>query len=221
MDVFKICCIGHVYLYYIQIKYRNLKAPLKRLVSIIQNPSTAWSQGIQTGFFFTVACAESYALSLFLFKKFCHTYSQVGRYSLSKQSSGSYLLPLVVHRNTFCRKLETWALFILMFQLVLFFRFADKNSFEYEYGMRWKRLYEMYKEKKLLLESDLIAEMEQLERRLAIARHDHETEMLRRGEYIMFCMFCSISELVLLVGNEVSLIFLKTGGTLGKAGKKK
>lgn len=59
-------------------------------------------------------------------------------------------------------------------------RFADKNSFEYEYGMRWKRLYEMYKEKKMLLESDLLAEMEQLERRLAIVRHEHETEMLRR-----------------------------------------
>ncbi|XP_042220956.1 hrp65 protein-like [Homarus americanus] len=59
-------------------------------------------------------------------------------------------------------------------------RFADRNSFEYEYGIRWKRLYEMYKEKKLLLESDLQAEMEQLERRLAIVRHEHETEKLRR-----------------------------------------
>lgn len=48
--------------------------------------------------------------------------------------------------------------------------------------MRWKRLYEMYKEKKLLLESDLQAEVEQLERRLAIVKHEHETEKLRRGK---------------------------------------
>ncbi|XP_045115494.1 hrp65 protein-like isoform X1 [Portunus trituberculatus] len=59
-------------------------------------------------------------------------------------------------------------------------RFADRDSFEYEYGVRWKRLYEMYKEKKLLLESDLQAEVEQLERRLAIVKHEHETEKLRQ-----------------------------------------
>ncbi|XP_063602928.1 hrp65 protein-like [Penaeus indicus] len=59
-------------------------------------------------------------------------------------------------------------------------RFADRNSFEFEYGMRWKRLYEMYKEKKMLLESDLQAEMEQLEARFALVRHEHETEKLRR-----------------------------------------
>lgn len=60
-------------------------------------------------------------------------------------------------------------------------RFADRDSFEYEYGVRWKRLYEMYKEKKMLLESDLQAEVEQLERRLAIVKHEHETEKLRQG----------------------------------------
>lgn len=60
-------------------------------------------------------------------------------------------------------------------------RFADKSSFEYEYGIRWKRLYEMYKEKKMLLESDLQAEVDQLERRLAIVKHEHETEKLRQG----------------------------------------
>ncbi|KAK8390428.1 hypothetical protein O3P69_010246 [Scylla paramamosain] len=59
-------------------------------------------------------------------------------------------------------------------------RFADRDSFEYEYGVRWKRLYEMYKEKKMLLESDLQAEVEQLERRLAIVKHEHETEKLRQ-----------------------------------------
>merc|ERR1719244_445876 len=59
-------------------------------------------------------------------------------------------------------------------------RFAERNSFEFEYGIRWKRLYEMYKEKKMLLESDLQAEMEQLETRFAMVRHEHETEKLRR-----------------------------------------
>ena len=72
-------------------------------------------------------------------------------------------------------------------------RFADKNSFEYEYGIRWKRLYEMYKEKKLLLESDLQAEVEQLEGQLAIAKHDHETEKLRQGKcWMLVASFLSV-----------------------------
>lgn len=66
-------------------------------------------------------------------------------------------------------------------QLFFLPRFADKSSFEYEYGIRWKRLYEMYKEKKMLLESDLQAEADQLERQLAIVKHEHETEKLRQG----------------------------------------
>lgn len=59
-------------------------------------------------------------------------------------------------------------------------RFAERNSFEYEYGLRWKRLYEMYREKKSLLESDLQAEIEHLEMRMNLVRHEHETEKLRR-----------------------------------------
>ncbi|XP_066959890.1 protein no-on-transient A-like [Macrobrachium rosenbergii] len=59
-------------------------------------------------------------------------------------------------------------------------RFAERNSFEWEYGLRWKRLYEMYREKKALLESDLQAEIEHLEMRMNLVRHEHETEKLRR-----------------------------------------
>lgn len=75
-----------------------------------------------------------------------------------------------------------------MSEYFIIFRFADRNSFEFEYGMRWKRLYEMYKEKKMLLESDLQAEMEQLEARFALVRHEHETEKLRRGKFLVYRM---------------------------------
>ncbi|XP_071529129.1 uncharacterized protein [Panulirus ornatus] len=53
------------------------------------------------------------------------------------------------------------------------------NSFDCDYEMRWKRLFEKYKEKKMLLESDLQSEMEQLERRLAAVRHEYKTEKLK------------------------------------------
>lgn len=59
------------------------------------------------------------------------------------------------------------------------------NSFDFEHEMRWKRLFEKYKEKKLLLESDLQEEMEQLERRLAAVRHEYKTEKLKMGEYLL------------------------------------
>lgn len=85
-------------------------------------------------------------------------------------------------------------------------RFADKTSFEYEYGIRWKRLYEMYKEKKMLLESDLQAEIEQLERRLAIVKHEHETEKLRQGG--CWILVASLSQVFYFRSNEDNLLIV-------------
>lgn len=59
-------------------------------------------------------------------------------------------------------------------------RFADTNSFEYEYGQRYKRLYEILKEKRAALDRDFAIELDQLEAKMAIAKHDYETEQLRR-----------------------------------------
>jgi len=59
-------------------------------------------------------------------------------------------------------------------------RFAETNSYESEYGKRWKQLFEIYKEKKVALENDLKAEMEALEVKMQLVIHQHETEKLRK-----------------------------------------
>lgn len=59
-------------------------------------------------------------------------------------------------------------------------RFADYNSFEFDYGQRYKRLFEIYKERKASLDRDFATELDQLEAKMAIAKHDFETEELRR-----------------------------------------
>lgn len=59
-------------------------------------------------------------------------------------------------------------------------RFAENGSFEYEYGIRWKQLHELYKQKHETLKREMIAEEEKLEAQMEYARYEHETEMLRK-----------------------------------------
>jgi proline- and glutamine-rich splicing factor len=58
-------------------------------------------------------------------------------------------------------------------------RFADVSSFEYEYGMRWKQLHELYAQKDMAMKKEYEMEKEKLEAQMAFARYEHETEMLR------------------------------------------
>ncbi|KAF5297018.1 hypothetical protein FQA39_LY12232 [Lamprigera yunnana] len=58
-------------------------------------------------------------------------------------------------------------------------RFASLNSFEHEYGMRWKQLHELYAQKEQALRKELDMEKEKLEAQMEYARYEHETEMLR------------------------------------------
>lgn len=63
--------------------------------------------------------------------------------------------------------------------------------------MLWKPLQELVHEKKMMLENDLKAEIQQLERRLALVRQEYEKERVSRGEYcnldkmFTFCCECS------------------------------
>lgn len=59
-------------------------------------------------------------------------------------------------------------------------RFADNGSFEHEYGIRWKQLHELYRQKHETLKREMIAEEEKLEAQMEYARYEHETEMLRK-----------------------------------------
>lgn len=58
-------------------------------------------------------------------------------------------------------------------------RFANSNSFEHEYGLRWKQLYELHAQKEQALKKELEMDKEKLEAQMEFARYEHETEMLR------------------------------------------
>ncbi|XP_045117175.1 hrp65 protein-like isoform X7 [Portunus trituberculatus] len=58
-------------------------------------------------------------------------------------------------------------------------RFAHPGSFEYEYGLKWKQLYELFDKKRDALEKELQDEKRKLEEQIEYAKYEHETEMLR------------------------------------------
>ncbi|XP_068156308.1 protein no-on-transient A isoform X2 [Drosophila tropicalis] len=59
-------------------------------------------------------------------------------------------------------------------------RFADANSFEHEYGSRWKQLHDLFKSKQDALKRELKMEEEKLEAQMEYARYEQETELLRQ-----------------------------------------
>lgn len=58
-------------------------------------------------------------------------------------------------------------------------RFAELDSFEHEFGTKWKQLYDMYKQKHEALKREMQLEEEKLEAQMEFARFEHETESLR------------------------------------------
>lgn len=58
-------------------------------------------------------------------------------------------------------------------------RFAEPNSFQFQYGQRWKQLLELYKQKTEAIERELKLEEGKLISQMENARYEHETEMLR------------------------------------------
>lgn len=58
-------------------------------------------------------------------------------------------------------------------------RFAGIDSFEHEYGMRWKQLFDLYAQKEDSLKKELELEKDKLVAQMELARYEHETEMLR------------------------------------------
>jgi len=59
-------------------------------------------------------------------------------------------------------------------------RFADTNSFEHEYGSRWKQLHGLFKSKQDALKRELKMEEDKLEAQMEYARYEQETELLRQ-----------------------------------------
>ncbi|KAJ8983887.1 hypothetical protein NQ317_000923 [Molorchus minor] len=58
-------------------------------------------------------------------------------------------------------------------------RFALPGSFENEYGMRWKQLFDLHSQKEEALKKELDLEKEKLEAQMEYAKYEHETEVLR------------------------------------------
>lgn len=62
-------------------------------------------------------------------------------------------------------------------------RFADPDSFDHEYGTRWKELYALYSAKRSALKREMKLEEEKLEAQLEFIRYERETQLLRQGYY--------------------------------------
>lgn len=50
-------------------------------------------------------------------------------------------------------------------------RFSELNSFEHEYGTRWKQLHELHRQKEEALKKELSAEEEKLEAQMEYAKY--------------------------------------------------
>merc|ERR1719191_2450466 len=59
-------------------------------------------------------------------------------------------------------------------------RFANFGSFEFEYGEKWKQLYEMKKQKLEALDREMKLEEDKLIAQMEYARYEHETETLKQ-----------------------------------------
>ncbi|XP_064535209.1 protein no-on-transient A-like [Drosophila montana] len=59
-------------------------------------------------------------------------------------------------------------------------RFADPDSFDQEYGTRWKELYALYSAKSSALKREMKMEEEKLEAQLEFIRYERETQLLRQ-----------------------------------------
>jgi proline- and glutamine-rich splicing factor len=58
-------------------------------------------------------------------------------------------------------------------------RFAMRNSFEYEFGQRWKELYDLEKQKRDTLEREIQEDRERLEEQMEFSIYEAETNILR------------------------------------------
>lgn len=67
-------------------------------------------------------------------------------------------------------------------------RFPAPNTFEYAYGMKWKELYEVERQRRKQLDDELKDARRRLEADMELAYQDYQAEMLRQGLFLFsFC----------------------------------
>ena len=60
-------------------------------------------------------------------------------------------------------------------------RFAQPGSFEYEFGLKWKTLYQMLQEQQELLKKNFEDEVSKMEMDMEAALMEQHTALLRQG----------------------------------------
>ena len=66
-------------------------------------------------------------------------------------------------------------------------RFAQPGSFEYEFGLKWKTLYQMLQEQQELLKKNFEDEVSKMEMDMEAALMEQHTAMLRQGQCSTVC----------------------------------
>lgn len=66
-------------------------------------------------------------------------------------------------------------------------RFPPANSFEYVFGLKWKELYEVERQRRAQLEEELKEARRRLEADMDLAYQDYQTQLLREGK--VFTLF--------------------------------
>lgn len=58
-------------------------------------------------------------------------------------------------------------------------RFAERGTFEFEFGMRWKQLFDLEKQKRERLENEIREDRQALQDQMEFARREHQANILR------------------------------------------
>ena len=61
-------------------------------------------------------------------------------------------------------------------------RFAERETFEFQYSQRWKEMYELEKQKIEAVKAEMRYEREKLESQMEYAKQDAEISFLRKRE---------------------------------------
>ena len=64
--------------------------------------------------------------------------------------------------------------------------FSEHSSFEQDFGQQWVKLFNMYDEKKSILDRDFKIEIERLEKKMVLAKVEYETDKLRKGKTLIY-----------------------------------
>ncbi|VDK70763.1 unnamed protein product [Onchocerca ochengi] len=65
-------------------------------------------------------------------------------------------------------------------------RFPPANSFEYVFGLKWKELYEVERQRRAQLEEELKEARRRLEADMDLAYQDYQTQLLREGKILFY-----------------------------------